>query len=231
MKNRLLIFLSTVLLSTYGFSNEISHADWDQLLQKHVSATGLVDYQGFKQDITSLDNYLNALENTAISTLDKDDQLAFWINAYNAYTIKLIVNNLPLKSITALDEGKVWDRKWISLDGKELSLNNIENDIIRPTFKDARIHFAVNCAAKSCPPIYNRAFTGLNINKTLDDLTKKFINGSLNNLSGKSVQVSKIFDWYSSDFGDVREFIQKYSATPLHGEVSFKAYDWSLNSK
>ncbi len=211
----------------------LNHANFDALLSKHVSAAGKVNYQGIKSEVSKLDAYLSQLEQTDVAGLDKKAQLAFWINAYNAYTIKKIVTNYPVASITDLDGGKPWDVKWIKLDGKTLSLNNIENDIIRPAFNEPRIHFAVNCAAKSCPPILNKAWTASNLESNFVKQSKAFINDSQHNiLTASKVTLSKIFEWYAVDFGNLIDFLNKYSAVKINPEatVEYKEYDWALNN-
>jgi hypothetical protein len=130
------------------------------------------------------------------------------------------------------DGGKTWDVRRIKIGDKKYSLNNIENDIIRPQFKDPRIHFAVNCAAKSCPPLWNRAFTAENLETALEARTKAFINDpKYNTLSGARAQVSKIFDWYGADFGDLKKFLNQYANTKLKASavVAFSEYNWDLN--
>ena len=211
------------------------HARFNFLLNKYVSNVGLVDYTGLSKDIGKLDSYLEELNNFPIAEdWSRNEKLAYWINAYNAFTLKLILSNFPVKSITDIDAGKPWDTKWIKLDDKTYSLNMIENDIIRPRFNEPRIHFAVNCAAKSCPPLANEAFTAENIEALLDKQTIAFINDSSYNVVGKkSIEISKIFEWYGSDFGDVIQFFSKYLPTTLSSDlkVEFKSYDWSLNGK
>jgi len=211
------------------------HAAWNGLLSKYVSSTGNVDYGSFKKNEAQLDSYLSWLSANAPSKTDKSQKAkAYWINAYNAYTVKLIVDNYPVSSITDLHGGKPWDVSWIKLGGSTYSLNNIEHDILRPIWKDARIHFAVNCAAKSCPPIANKAYTVGNMNALLDSSTKKFINNSsYNSVSSSSLTLSKIFDWYKEDFGDLITYINKYSSVDVGSgaSISFKDYNWSLNGK
>lgn len=211
-----------------------SHQIFDDLLRKHVSSTGKVNYVGFKKDQTKLKAYLKQLEGQSVeNSWSKNKKLAYWINAYNAYTIDMITNNYPLKSITDLEGGKPWDKTFIKLNGKTLSLNNIENDIIRPTFKDARIHFAVNCAAKSCPPLMNKAWTEGNIQTELDTRTRTFINNTAyNTISGGTAKISKIFEWYAVDFGNLNDYLAKYSKTEVTGatKISYNEYDWSLNN-
>ena len=212
---------------------KISHNGFDALLKKYVSATGKVNYKGLKSDMAKLDAYLTEVESTNINEgYSRDEQLAYWINAYNAYTIKLILNNYPLKSITDLHGGKPWDKKWITINGKSLSLNNIENDIIRPDFKEPKIHFAVNCAAASCPPLLNAAYQASTLNATLKSQAKKFVNNDKYNvISGSSVTISKIFEWYGEDFGAIVDYLNKYATTEIKSsaKVNYKEYDWSLN--
>lgn len=209
------------------------HESFDNLLRKHISSSGKVNYSGFKSDEGKLDTYLASLEAMSPSGWSRKKTMAFWINAYNAYTIKLILKNHPVTKITDLHGGKPWDAKWIKLNGQTLSLNNIENDILRPTYKDARIHFAVNCAAKSCPPILNRAWTESNLNSNMEKQAKLFINNSkFNNISADKVELSKIFEWYAGDFGDLITYINKYSTTKVNANanVSYREYDWNLNN-
>jgi len=211
------------------------YTSWDTFLKKYVSVSGDVDYKSIKANRKELDAITKSF--SAVSVLpswSKNDQLAFWINAYNIFTIQLIVDNYPIKSIQNLDGGKTWDVKRITMNGKKYSLNNIENDIIRPQFKDARIHFAVNCAAKSCPPILNAAFFGKSLDTQLEAVTKKFINNSkFQTIAASKLTLSKIFDWYAVDFGDINTFVNKYSTVKVNKNtvVIFKEYDWTLNDK
>ena len=183
--------------------------------------------------MATFDKYLKLLEENPVqANWPRNKKMAYWINAYNAFTIRLIVDNYPLKSIMHLHGGKTWDVKWIKLGTKMYSLNNIEHDILRPQFKDPRIHFAVNCAAKSCPPIWNHAWTAENLDKQLDQATSNFINHpGFNILSGKKVELSKIFEWYAGDFGDIITYLNKYSKTQVRREatIEYIEYNWSLN--
>lgn len=210
-----------------------SHDAFNQLLKNNVSASGKVNYNNLKASEAKLDAYLKALdENPPASGWSRNKKMAYWINAYNAATIKLILKNYPVSSITKLHGGKPWDQKWIPLGGKTYTLNNIENDILRPVYKDARIHFAVNCAAKSCPPLLNRAWTEGNLNKYLEQQTKSFINDpAQNTIAADAVEISKIFEWYVGDFGNIIEYLNKYSTTKINAnaKVTYKEYDWALN--
>ncbi len=211
----------------------LSHQAFDELLKKYVSASGKVNYAGIKNEKANLEGYLNLLKSNPPQTnWPRNKKMAFWINAYNAFTIKLIVDNYPISSITKLDGGKPWDRKWINIGERTYSLNNIENDILRPRYKDARIHFAVNCAAKSCPPLLNRAWTANNLNSNFEKQAKAFINNqNFNKISSGKVQVSKIFEWYAVDFGNLIEFLNRYSNIKINSnaKVEYLKYNWDLN--
>jgi len=211
----------------------LNHDAFNTLLTTYVSSTGKVNYKGLKEEESKLDSYLKLLaENAPNKDWPEDKALAYWINLYNAGTIKLVLNNYPVGSIKDIAGGKPWDKVWIKSGSKTLSLNNIENDIIRPTFNEPRIHFAVNCAAKSCPSLLNKAFTAENLNKLLKQQTVKFINNStFNMISSDQAKVSKIFDWYGKDFGNLRSFLNKYANTKIAEgtSIAFMEYDWSLN--
>lgn len=232
MKMKFILTAWVITLSFAAIGQNISHKSFDALLQKYVSASGTVNYKGLKKDEAVLESYIGILaKQIPDKSWSRDASLAYWINAYNALTLKLIVTNYPVKSITNLNGGKPWDVKWIDLAGKKYSLNNIENDIIRPQFKDPRIHFAVNCGAVSCPPLSNTAFTETNINKLLDSRSKAFINSASNEIACAKIKISKIFDWYKADFGDVIAFINKYSTTQINvnAAVEYGDYNWNLN--
>lgn len=212
-----------------------NHIAWGALLQKHVSPEGKVDYKGFLADKANLQAYLDELAaNPAEKGWPRNEKLAYWINAYNAFTVKLILDHYPVSSITKIHDGKPWDVKWIQLGGKTYSLNNIEHDIIRPGFDEPRIHFAVNCAARSCPPLLNRAWTADNLSQLLEQQARSFINNPRYNEIGQDeVEISKIFEWYAGDFGDIIGYLNKYSNTQIRQDarVSYKEYDWGLNGQ
>ncbi len=214
-----------------------NHQLFDGLLRKYVSSTGKVNYKGFKTEKAKLEKYVKQLqtEYSALKSWSKNKQLAFWINVYNAHTIKLILDNYPVSSIKDINGGKPWDKMFIQLGGKSYSLNNVENDIIRKRYKEARIHFAVNCAAVSCPKLMNQAFTESNLNRKLTQMTKEFLaNTAKNQLSKDEIKISKIFEWYMTDFtksSNIIPFIQKYANTEINDDakVSYNNYNWDLN--
>jgi hypothetical protein len=213
----------------------LDHSTWDQLLRTYVSSSGQVNYSGLKSAVGQLDGYLELLKaNVPAADWGKNQTMAYWINAYNAFTVKLILDNYPLSSIKDIDNGSPWDRKWINIGGKTYSLNQIENDILRARYNDPRIHFAVNCAAASCPPLYNRAFTTDNLVSVLNARTNKFINDAkYNTLTNEAVAISKIFDWYGTDFGKPLDYIRRYTSQEISpdAKVTFREYDWQLNGR
>ena len=214
-------------------SFQVNHDVFDQLLKKYVDVQGGVNYKGFSRDIEKLNSYITHLEaNGPETSWPRGRQMAYWINAYNALTIQMIVANYPVSSITKLHNGKPWDVAVFRVNGDDKSLNDIEHNILRPEFQDARIHFAVNCAAKSCPKIHNEAWTADNLESNLEKMTKAFINNTrANKISSSSLELSKIFEWYGEDFEDLVGFIARYSEKRIksNAKISFKEYDWSLN--
>ncbi|TCI84937.1 DUF547 domain-containing protein [Tenacibaculum sp. M341] len=214
---------------------------FNSLLQQHVSKKGIVDYKGLKQNEDQLNSYLAYLKKTTpSSSWSKNKQKAFWINAYNAYTIKLILDNYPVKSITNIKKkGKnAWNISFAEVGGKTYTLDHIEHKILRKKLFDPRIHVGVNCASESCPKLHNKAFTEKNINAELDVLIKNFINdASRNKLEKKnSIQISEIFNWFKADFtkeGSVIDYINKYAdeKIPNDAKIRFLPYKWNLNGK
>jgi Protein of unknown function, DUF547 len=242
----LLIWASLPQSSKLGVPDSFSHELFDQLLKKHVSATGWVNYQGFKKEEAKLDQYLEKLEKTPPTTAwSSNEKLAYWINAYNAFTIKLVLNHSSQKIESIKDIGdkiKIpfintpWDIKFINIGGKKMDLNNIEHGIIRKQFNEPRIHFALVCAAKSCPPLRNEAFLGEKLDKQLDSQATAFFNDKTKNeISENRLALSKIMDWYGGDFKGISkiEYINKYAKTKAKKEakITYKDYDWALNGK
>lgn len=223
---------------------QFDHSLFDNLLKTHVDADGWVDYDSFLEDEETLMKYLEALKaNPPKDSWSKDEQLAYWINAYNAFTIDLVLQHYPVKSIKDIGSkiqipfvNSPWDIKFIEIDGKKLDLNNIEHGIIRKQFDEPRIHFAVNCASFSCPLLRNEAFTAARLDSQLDEQTRKFINDpKRNKISGKKAQLSKIFSWYGGDFTketSLKEFIAQYSEAEVtkSTKISYLDYQWQLNS-
>ena len=225
----LLFFLLTLPALSHAKPN---YDAWNALLEKYVTADGRVDYKGLKADSAALNRITEAFSaQTPTENWSRNQRLAFWINVYNAFTIKLIVDNYPIGSITLLDGGKPWEVKRVRIGRTVYSLNEIENDIIRPEFKDARIHFALNCAAKSCPPLYNKAFLPSTLDKQLDQRTRVYLHPFTRSWSASTVELSKIFEWYRDDFEDLGLFLKKYTGVKIApgAAIKFTPYDWNLN--
>jgi len=254
MKNEIIAFTVITLLllvnscgvKEYNSSSKpINHGIWDSLLQEHVTEDGQVDYKGIIKDSLRFYKYIGLLKNNHPNDANwsKDEQLAYWINAYNAFTVQLIVDHYPVKSIKDIKNGipfvnTVWDIKFINIEGANYDLNNIEHGIIRKQFNEPRIHVAVNCASISCPRLRNEAFVVERLDSQLDDNLRYFLaNPVKNKFSQKEVKLSKILKWYSGDFktepyGNVRQMIKQYG--PPHSEdaaINYLDYDWNLNDK
>ncbi len=221
-----------------------SHEAWNQLLKAYVSPTGIVNYKGFVKDKAKLDAYLKTISENAPDrkTWSKNEQLAYWINAYNAYTVKLIADNYPVKSIRDLGPAlkiplikDVWHYKFFKIGGQESSLDEIEHSILRKEFSEPRIHFAINCASVSCPPLLNEAFVASKIDAQLERVAKTFVNDkSRNKISPNAIEISSIFSWFKGDFtnnGSLIDFLNKYSTVKINktATISHLDYNWNLN--
>ncbi len=224
-------------LNTVNVSEEIvDHSMWDNLLKKHVDKDGLVDYKGFQRDQADLRSYLEMLSKTQPpDEWSVEELLAYYINTYNAYTVQLILDNYPVKSIK--DISGPWTRGIVPIGDKNLSLGGIENGILRK-MNEPRIHFAINCASYSCPKLLNEAFTASKMEDQLEFVTKEFINSDKNEINASIPRLSSIFDWYKKDFVvngevDVIGYINSYSETQigLDASIEYKNYDWNLNEK
>jgi len=242
----LLLLFFSLLIVTPALSAEVDHSIFDALLKKHVNERGMINYKGFKADQKDLKRYLDLLsKNPPENNWSREEKLAYWINAYNAYTIQLILDYYPVKSIKDIGSAiKIpfvntpWDIKFITLGEKKYNLNDIEHGTIRKQFDDPRIHFALVCAAKSCPKLRNEAFTAAKLDRQLDDQGRDFLNDPAKNVvtPGKA-SLSKILDWYSGDFKkngqSVEGWINKYANNKLgkDASISFRDYDWTLNEQ
>jgi len=210
-----------------------------------VGTDGFVDYKAFKNDTIELNRYLKILEKAHPNDKNwsRNEQMAYWINAYNAYTIKLILNNYPVSSIKDIKKGvafvnSVWDIKFIHIEGFTYDLNNIEHNILRPVFKDARVHAAVNCASYSCPKLPNEAYTAGKIEEQLEQSMRNFINDPLRNrITGQKAEISEIFKWFKGDFerdaGSLRKYLNRYANEKMTDQtpISHIDYDWKLNER
>lgn len=232
----------------------VDHAAWDKLLKAYVrpAENGLnrVDYRRFKAEAHSqLKTYVRALEAVDVRALGRREQFAFWANLYNAKTTDIVLDHYPVKSIKDIKlgggllasvTGGPWKAKVVTVNGQQLSLDEIEHVILRGLFKDPRVHFAVNCASVGCPNLGIEAFTGARLEALLDHGGKAFVNSPRGvSLGGGQVHVSKIFAWFQSDFGGsdaaALDYIRGYAEGPLRDRlkdvtrIDDTFYDWSLN--
>lgn len=252
-KNMFYILLFTSIFSCSQGNNTdlvsdslgVDHSQWTELLSNYVDDKGLVNYAGLQQDKAALLNYTTHLsQNPPAPSWNKNDQLAYWINAYNAFTVLLIVDNYPIESIKDLNPilsiptiRSVWTKEWFKIGGKDFSLDQIEHKILRKEFDEPRIHFAINCASYSCPILRREAYEGLRINDQLNEQARLFINDeSRNQLTEEEVKLSLVFNWFGGDFKKGQtliEFLNKYSELKIDNgaKISFVKYDWQLNDK
>ena len=225
--------LITTNINSY---TNLDHTQWNELLKNHVTNQGVVDYEGFKKDVDVLDAYLKMLSlNEPSSVWSVQELLAYYINLYNAGTVKLVLENYPVKSIK--DINRPWGKDRIAVGKKKISLDGIEHDILRK-MNEPRIHFALNCASISCPKLLNEAYTAGQIYNQLERVTKKFINSDKNDISALNPKISSLFDWYKKDFmvngkADIIAFINIYSTIKINpnAKISYMKYDWNLNGK
>jgi len=239
------ILLAALILSAAvpaASEGAVDHGVYAELLLRYVK-NGWVDYAGFKADEGRLDQYLSVLEHVAPDGLDRDEQFAFYINAYNAWTIKLILSGYPgIKSIKDLGSffQSPWKKEFVRIHGKILSLDHIEHDILRPRFRDPRVHFAINCASKDCPPLLPEPYRGDRLDEQLTRVTVAFLNQPAHSrLEGRQLWVSSIFKWFAEDFTpSVVDFYLKYARGELKQnlqvgrdriELRYLDYDWRLN--
>jgi hypothetical protein len=238
-----LLLIASYPLSAGATQGPVDHSIYGRLLKVHV-IEGRVDYNGFKKDEAQLDAYLAALEEIDPGTLNKQEQMAFYINAYNAWTIKLILGAWPdlnsIKDLGGLFQSP-WKKSFVKLRQRVVTLDHIEHNILRPRYKDPRIHFAVNCASVSCPPLLNTPYIRSELDRQLDTVTTNFINDpDSNRIKGDALHVSRIFKWFDEDFnGDVLGFFKRYARGELkkqldsRGEglkIKYLHYDWGLNN-
>ena len=210
------------------------HDIWNDLLKKHVSDNGNVDYEGFKTDQLALYHYFKTLNDALPNPNNtKEYKLAYWINAYNAMTIDLILHHFPINSIK--DIKKPWNQRLWKLGEKWYNLNDIEHTILR-NMNEPRIHFTIVCASLSCPKLRREAYSIIQLENQLTQATKDFLSDhSKNSLSVNTLELSKIFQWFAKDFkqdGSLILFLNQYSDIKIskNAKISFKDYNWNLNN-
>ncbi len=227
--------------------------DFTAVLSAHVDDQGLVDYAALVADPAPLDAYLTRLATTDPANLSGDDRLAFWINAYNAYTLYLIRDQYPTKGILKTVSGPFiptvnspFSDAFALVGGRTMSLDDIEHGTIREEFDEPRIHFAVNCAALSCPPLRSEAYEGATLDRQLDEQARRFLtdpNRTRVDVANGEVHLTKIMDWFKGDFGGSDAAVQRWVAPYITDEqasaalesatldVKYTSYDWSLNDQ
>jgi len=234
--------------------DSVDHRPFDRLLDRFVDEEGNVDYAGLKANAASvLAPYLNELAQADLSGLDRDARLAFWINAYNALTLKLIVEHYPVENIWAVTPGPAAPKDKNSPFAIKVgrvadtmrTLDEIEHEIIRPHFDEPRIHFALVCAAVSCPTLRREAYRGSRLDVQLDDQTRAFFHDEAKNripAGDETIALTRILKWYGRDVGPTSDALQRFIASYFQGrvqkrlaaaayEVTFLPYDWSLNDQ
>jgi hypothetical protein len=233
------------------------HADYSRFLARWVTPAGDVDYAGIHASSTAraeLDNYLALLDGQLPAELaTREQRLAYWINAYNAFTLDLLLDNYPLASIKDLPDDPLRGyRRWKAAihlaGGQRISLDAIEHKILRVEFNEPRIHFAIVCASRSCPKLRNEAYVATRIEEQLADQTRAFLDDRFRGLhsadQGRTLRISSLFQWFSDDFvaaeGAVLAFLLKHSSPETRAliaaagrapQLRYLDYDWSLNGK
>jgi len=217
-------------------TTQAAPAEYEILLKRDVTPEG-VDYERWSQNSQALENLRKTTDFYANTRPPSDQQqaLAWHLNAYNSWILHQILSQWPNKgplNVSLL----FFHKKSINISGEEMSFQDLEQKVIRPRFKDPRIHFALNCASRSCPPLHSKPFRAEGLSTTLEQLTKDFINNNPHafTVTKHGIQLSKIFEWYEKDFGGCKQlipYINSYHSVPLstEAEISFKSYDWSLN--
>ena len=224
-----------------------SHDQWTTLVKKHVNAAGFVNYKGFIAEKTALQSYLDLLSaNAPGKSWNEQDKIAYWLNAYNAFTIKLIVDNYPVKSIKDLGPknqvifiNTPWDKKFFKIDGRSMTLNNIEHRILRANFTEPRIHFALNCASVSCPKLRKEAYVGSKLDAQLTEQAREFLaDRSRNEVDAKTPKMSAIFDFYGKDMTKwtgktLIQYINMYAPVKIEetAKLQYLDYNWNINEQ
>jgi hypothetical protein len=235
---RLLTLLFAFLCATPALAAE--HDTFDAILHERVSGDGLVDYAAIKEhDAAKLNDYLGQLSRVDVKNLPRDSQLAHFINLYNATMIKAVIDRLRDDYSPAENDFAVFKEPLARMaGGKTISLNELEHEIIRKQFHDPRIHVALVCAARSCPPLLNRAYRPDDLDNVLDENMKRFVNDAARNQiddEKRELRLSKIFEWYAADFGGkdaVPAYLARYAGKDVAGyRVSYLEYDWKLNAR
>ena len=235
---RLLVSLALVVASVASSRAESWTDAYNRLLGKYVTAGGVkyAEWKANAADMQAIQSVVDGIAKENVSALGKQQQLAFYINAYNAWILHEALGKYPTKSVKdALFT--FFTSKRITVAGQQMSFNALEKDTIRSKFGEPRVHFALNCASRSCPPLNRTAFSADKLDGQFETLAKGYVNsehGVKFNAAAKSADLSKIFDWYKDDFkadGGALAFINKRRATPIPADakIGYQDYDWNLN--
>lgn len=235
-----------------GSQVRVDHGPWGRFLRKYVvtnhpSGINRVRYASvMPEDRKSLDAYVQQLQQEEVTRLNRSEQKAYWINLYNALTVKVVLDHYPVKSIRDINISPgmfsrgPWGAKLLSIQGQKVSLDDIEHRILRPLWKDNRVHYAVNCASLGCPNLQPEAYTSENTEALLEKGAREYVNHPRGvRREGERLQLSSIYDWFQSDFGGSEESVvrhlQKYAEPALAGKLAgFRGklsyeYDWRIN--
>jgi len=242
--------LGVVITPRYVLAQEqprIDYSDWAKVLKTYNNDEGKVDYEALHANRGQLDKFIDRIETAAIDQLSRNGQKAFWINAYNALTLRLIIDHFPLKfgGIRTINWGQPWNVK-LKAAGRELTLGEIEHEVLRKWEPaDPRIHFAINCASIGCPRLPDKPFTPDHLDQQLHAETIRFINDTEKvriDREEKVLYLSAIFKWFREDFLAVKDSLTEYVKNYLGEEdkaylenndvsVRFLSYDWGLNEQ
>lgn len=227
----------------------VDHSPWAGILDKyldadHPSGINRFDYKSVTpSDRRALDDYVESLQSVDVAALNRDEQMAYWINFYNALTVKVILDHYPVDSIRDISlpgsRGGPWKAALVTVKGTELSLDDIEHGILRPIWKDPRIHYAVNCASIGCPNLADQPYEADRLEEMLDNAARGYVNHPRGvGFDGRRITLSSIYNWYNEDFGDrngLMDHLLKYAdsdtADALRGYDGRFRYDynWELN--
>ena len=243
---RKLLALLVLLLPVATLAQEPDYSQWNRLLATYYNPAQGMDYAGLKaRDAKALETLRQQLGRVNVDSLNPKQQLAYWINVYNVNVVSTVVEKYPVKSIRDISTDpivrlNVFKKARVPVGKERISLDDVEHKKIREPFKDARIHFAINCAARSCPPIRTESFTGAGVDAQLDDQARRFLAGPFGAKFERdgddlTMKVTKIMDWFGDDFdkwaGGKVAFVRKYVTVPPSKEVKiqYDDYDWALN--
>ena len=226
----------------------VDHTDWDGILERYINPQQGINLFAYgsvtPQDDALLSAYLRSLQQLTVTDLNGSEQFAYWVNLYNALTVRVVLDHYPVQSIKdisySLTAQGPWSEKLVTVEGYSLSLDEIEHEILRPIFRDNRIHYAVNCASMGCPNLQTDAFTAENLGAMLDSAAQQYINHPRGVLaSGDQLVLSSIYNWYQDDFGstdaEVIEHLMLYAEPRLGSQIeafssiSDYRYDWAIN--